>query len=217
MPYTTPATSTAGSTLTAAWLNTYVRDNTAVAQVCTSSTRPTGNALYEGVRIYETDTDRILYYNGSAWVIIGGTVVPTCRVYNSANISHTTSGTAQALTFNSERYDVSSMHSTSSNTGRITIPTNWAGKYSVGASVGFASNATGYRQISIRLNGTTDIVFHNTNAISGLVTRLSCSTIYEFAAGDYIEVFANQTSGGALDVLAQGNHTPEFYATWQSA
>jgi hypothetical protein len=33
--------------------------------VCTSTTRPT--APYEGQTIYETDTDKVLIYNGSAW------------------------------------------------------------------------------------------------------------------------------------------------------
>jgi hypothetical protein len=33
--------------------------------VCTSTTRPT--APYEGQVIYETDTDRVLVWNGSAW------------------------------------------------------------------------------------------------------------------------------------------------------
>ena len=33
--------------------------------VCTSSTRP--SAPYEGQMIYETDTDRVLVWNGSAW------------------------------------------------------------------------------------------------------------------------------------------------------
>lgn len=33
--------------------------------VCTSTTRP--SAPYEGQMIYETDTDRVLVYNGSAW------------------------------------------------------------------------------------------------------------------------------------------------------
>jgi len=37
--------------------------------VCTSSTRPTTN-LSEGFMIYETDTDKALIYNGSAWVEI---------------------------------------------------------------------------------------------------------------------------------------------------
>lgn len=37
--------------------------------VCTSSTRPT--TPYEGQVIYETDTDKTLVWNGSAWVVVG--------------------------------------------------------------------------------------------------------------------------------------------------
>ena len=36
--------------------------------VCTSTTRPT--APYEGQMIYETDTDKTLFWNGSAWANI---------------------------------------------------------------------------------------------------------------------------------------------------
>lgn len=36
--------------------------------VCTSSTRPT--APYEGQQIYETDTDKLLVWNGSAWLYL---------------------------------------------------------------------------------------------------------------------------------------------------
>jgi len=34
---------------------------------CTSTTRPTGSSLYEGLAIYETDTDRFLIWNGVNW------------------------------------------------------------------------------------------------------------------------------------------------------
>lgn len=40
--------------------------------VVSSSTRPTGSSLYEGRVIYETDTDRTLYYNGTTWVPLLG-------------------------------------------------------------------------------------------------------------------------------------------------
>ena len=38
--------------------------------VCTSSTRPA--SPYEGQAIFETDTDRMLIYNGTAWIVING-------------------------------------------------------------------------------------------------------------------------------------------------
>ena len=42
--------------------------------VCTSSTRPT--APYEGQMIYETDTNRVLVYDNTAWVMIADTDTP---------------------------------------------------------------------------------------------------------------------------------------------
>lgn len=63
-------TQTAGtSELLASDWNTYVKDNfndiKAGHIVCTSSTRPTG--VVEGVMIYETDTNKVLVYDGSTW------------------------------------------------------------------------------------------------------------------------------------------------------
>lgn len=136
---------------------------------------------------------------------------PSCRVYNSANISHATSGTEQSLTFNSERYDTDTMHSTATNTERITFTT--AGKYLVTGHVVWAANATGVRSIHIRANGTTPLASHEQAAHSG-ENSMSISTVYSFAAGDYVELRVNQTSGGALNVLVGGNRTPEFAAQW---
>ena len=53
------------ATLSSSDINSYLMQQ-AVIQ-CTSSTRPTPN---EGMTIYETDTDRVLVYNGTGWVIL---------------------------------------------------------------------------------------------------------------------------------------------------
>ena len=136
-----------------------------------------------------------------------------CRVYNSAaqSIPNTT---LTAITFDSERFDVGGCHSTSSNTSRITVPTNHGGKWVIGGSVEFASNVTGYRQCEIRLNGTTIIASQMAGAINGTVTRLSVAAEYALAAGDYVELMVAQTSGGALNVQSTGNLSPEFWAYW---
>lgn len=44
------------------------------AGVCTSTTRPA--TPYEGQMIYETDTNRVLVYDNTAWVMIADTDVP---------------------------------------------------------------------------------------------------------------------------------------------
>lgn len=43
-----------------------ILDQSVGTQVCTSTTRPTTN-LFQGKRIYETDTNNWLFYTGSAW------------------------------------------------------------------------------------------------------------------------------------------------------
>lgn len=139
---------------------------------------------------------------------------PSCRVYNSSNISHSSSGSYQYLTFNNERYDTDTMHSTSVNTGRITFTT--AGKYHVGATIEFASNATGVRGLVIRLNGTTLIASVTVSASSATQTNLTAGCDYQFSAADYVEVGAYQSSGGSLNVSAVGNTSPEFWAHWFS-
>ncbi|MDQ3155989.1 MAG: hypothetical protein M3Q98_04600 [Actinomycetota bacterium] len=139
---------------------------------------------------------------------------PKVRVYNSASISHVTSGTSQALTFNSERYDTDTMHSTSVNTGRITFTT--AGTYSLFANVEFASNATGYRALEIRLGGATIIASQVAQTNATQVTIMTIYTEYAFTAGQYVEIMVNQTSGAALNINAGANYSPEAGARWVS-
>jgi hypothetical protein len=144
---------------------------------------------------------------------------PTCHVYNSSTISHATSGAWQALTFNSERFDTDTMHSTSANTGRITFTT--AGKYDAGGNVEFAASAVaGVRGLRILLNGVTELAKILVPAVTtgSNVTTLSVRlpAPYQFAAGNYIELHAYQDTGGALNMTVVGNYAPSFGAIWRS-
>jgi len=132
------------------------------------------------------------------------------RVYNSATISHATSGANQTLTFNSERYDDADYHSTVSNTSRLTVPQ--PGRYLVGGCVAFAANATGVRALTLRVNNTSSFAIQNTIALTGgNATILQVEAVYELAAGDYVELLAYQDSGAALNLTAAGNYAPEFW------
>lgn len=55
----------AGETLTSSDVNTYLAKQAVI--VCTSGTRP--GAPVEGMCIYETDTDRLLSYDGTTWTL----------------------------------------------------------------------------------------------------------------------------------------------------
>lgn len=132
-----------------------------------------------------------------------------CKVYHSVNQS-LANNTNNALSFNSERFDTDNIHNTVSNTARLTC--NTAGNYLIGGSVAFAASAMGGRQINIFLNGVTTIALENTtNMGAGTPTLMSISTVHYLSAGDYVQLFAYQGSGSALNVLASSAYSPEFY------
>ena len=71
--------------------------------VCTSSTRPA--TPYEGQMIYETDTDKVLVWNGSAWVIPNSPAQnPTGLEYITTK-TFTTTATLDCTSVFSSTYD----------------------------------------------------------------------------------------------------------------
>jgi hypothetical protein len=97
---------------------------------------------------------------------IGGTDTPRARVFRSTNQSISDS-TATAITHDSERYDIGSLHSTSSNTSRLTVPAGGDGLWCVGGCAEFAANATGSRILDIWVNGSTNPLAAPEGCISG--------------------------------------------------
>lgn len=157
------------------------------------------------------DVLRILYNNEATLKQTETKEVPfgriRCRVYNTAAIVLTT-GVAKVLTFDSERWDTASIHSTSANTSRLTAPI--FGLYAGVGHVRFAASAVGIREISVSVNGATTIAIQDVPALAAGVTIMSIPFEYELAAGDYVELVAFQNSGGNLNVEVAANYSPEF-------
>lgn len=147
-----------------------------------------------------------------AWL---ATDSPACRAYHNTSQSITTSGTEQAVVLNSERFDNASVHSTSSNTDRMTVPTGGGGKYLFVASWSWTSSAAGnYRQARAKLNGTTVLARMSlqpsgTHGSEGVIT-----TSYALSAADYVSLYVVQDSGGALNLLSDPNFSPEVQLYW---
>lgn len=113
--------------------------------------------------------------------------VAGCRVTNSTTQSVGTSG--PTLTFDTETFDTDGFHSTSSNTGRMTIPSNMPsnGRYLVIASAYFQAS-TGDKQIWFRVNDTTNhrMTYWQVPGQEPVIDILTLSP------GDYVEVKAYQ-------------------------
>lgn len=104
--------------------------------------------------------------------------------------------TDTAVAFDAEDYDTDTMHSTSSNTSRLTMTT--AGKYLIICGGRFEANANGLRDSYIRKNGTTIIGPSYRQLGSTAAIFLNTSVIDTFAANDYVEFLLFQDSGGDL-------------------
>lgn len=140
---------------------------------------------------------------------------PSVRAYHTVSQS-IPNAAATALLFNSERWDTDSMHSTSSQTSRITF--NTAGVYVIGGCVAWDMNNpyVGLRSLRIRLNGTTDVLIddrYSGTSANGIQIHHSVETVWRVAAGDYVELVAYQSAGGGLSVLVSNASSPEFWAS----
>ncbi len=126
---------------------------------------------------------------------------PSCRANRTATQS-IADITLTAVSFTAaDSWDTDSIHSTVSNQSRLTVPSGLGGKYLIVASVPWANNSTGWRDLTIRANGSTGL--DSTRVGSGVANPYPISTIttiQQLAAGTYVEVVVWQNSGAALDV-----------------
>tara|TARA_R110002126_G_scaffold290733_1_gene448440 strand:- start:860 stop:1750 length:891 start_codon:yes stop_codon:yes gene_type:complete len=136
----------------------------------------------------------------------GGSFVG-CSVYDSNATQSIATGTDTVVTFNSEFFDTDGFHSTSSNTGRITIPSGKGGKYLFIAS-GFFVNLASGKEARFYKNGNQLLSYGWTSA-SG-VAGTSISAILDLVATDYIEFRVVQGSGGNADLYKSGGAAGEY-------
>lgn len=133
-----------------------------------------------------------------------------CQAYNSA-AQVIANSTSTPVTFDSESWDTSGIHSTSSNTSRFTVPSGMDGKWQFSWSAPFASGGSGQRIGWLRKNAAgagsdTDNVIGSIDVKAGssYVASLRGTTCVTLAAGDYIELFVYHDSGSSRNL---GNST----------
>lgn len=132
------------------------------------------------------------------------------RVYNSGTISVTTA-VVEFLTFDTQRFDTDSYHSTGTNPNRITVPSD--GKYSVGCSIN-ASATFGLETASLGVG-----IYHNRGATQSVIAnqslrvtsdiignRASCmESLWDCLAGDYFQVGVLSSTNAATVLAGSAN------------
>jgi hypothetical protein len=182
----------------------------------------TGNIRCGGANI-NTLPDEVLtfVYDGSVWWLTGRSAPPQTYVgavaFHNADQS-LSSGSETALALNSETKDSNAFHDPVTNNTRLTVPSGLGGVYYVAAYVpwatGFTSSAsTAPASATIRQNGTTRLAEDN-NPVNNNAGHNSIFAVRQpwwigdLVAGDYVEILAWHSDGGARSVGGRTGSDP---------
>jgi hypothetical protein len=134
---------------------------------------------------------------------------PRCAVWNSVGAA-TGVGAGAVIPYDTETDDNDSMHSTSSNTGRITF--NTAGRYELNIFNSLSANTLTTYNVQVRLNGASSLrtMQFGSPGGSGRQTCVSLSRV--FAASDYVEVLVQTNVANTME--ANGLYCTGLQATW---
>lgn len=156
---------------------------------------------------FNTNSDLIDTLLRAAGLATSG-LVPACRVTHSVAQS-LASGAATVLAFDTVRIDNDAIHDPAVNNSRLTCKT--AGDYLIFGTILWAVSAVGARYLFLRLNGATLLDDDELDSAGATANpSLRVGTVWRLAVNDYVELVAQQGSGGALSVLKNNAFTPEF-------
>jgi hypothetical protein len=145
-----------------------------------------------------------LVYDGTDFRL-SENAIGRARVYLTLNQT-IASGVYVPIPFEAEIFDVGGFHDNVTNNTRLTVPRS--GVYAVSAQYRFEQNATGTRESRIKLNGISDLTtkVHPNSGGTDPLTEMDY-VLMELTAGDYVELYLRQNSGGNLDVASGSNDT----------
>jgi len=171
--------------------------------------------VYEPVAITGTSPVVVTHTAGATSVSC-----PTCstgsppligaRVQRTAFAS-IANNTSSAIPFQATRWDTDTMWTVGSPS-RLTIHT--AGTYDLKYMGVWQISATGTRDFSLLVNGTTTIAYVHLLADNTYEPRVTLSTTWQFAVNDFVEVIAFQDSGFSQQLGTAGDYgAGKAYAT----
>jgi hypothetical protein len=104
--------------------------------------------------------------------------------------------TYTAINWSAENFDTNAFHDNSTNNTRMTIPSGKGGYYEISFQAILDGNTTGNRVVRLYKNGSyfrqSRVGTSGATPVSTILVNLS------LVAGDYIEIYVLQTSGGNL-------------------
>lgn len=138
----------------------------------------------------------------------GGTNTPAFLARLSSTTQSIADDTYTKIQFNTEVYDTASAYDNSSNY-RFTVPSGQGGKYYIYSAVRMASSSANLT-LNLRLNGS-NAGFSSLKAVSGELQTILLTYSKDLSAGDYLEVFMRQQSGGSLNASGDSNDQTTYF------
>ena len=169
--------------------------------VCTSTTRPT--APYEGQMIYETDTDYVRIWNGTAWKVISTTTPYSgqpLKIYsNQANLTQK----IYAAT-NDTIYDISTYTTNPFATSYLLVTVGVAYEYNAstdGITFAVSINGTDQFLFGDTTNATTynEFPYYRFRSINSYAASSSISNIRTYVKSSSGSVVCPRSTGGPLN------------------
>ena len=142
----------------------------------------------------------------------GGDNTPAFLARLSSTTQSIADDTYTKIQFNTEAYDTANAYDNSSNY-RFTVPAGQDGKYFVYSAVRMASS-TATLTLNLRLNGS-NAGFSSLKAVSGELQTITLMYSKALSAGDYLEIFLRQQSGGSLDASGDSNDTTTYFGAFK--
>lgn len=132
----------------------------------------------------------------------GSSAFVGARAKRTTNLAITTATFSPVTLPDAEDYDTNTIHDTSTNSDRLTIPTSQNGYWHFEGWVSFANSTAGtFRLIRLLKNGTSvaeqSVPFHTNVGVNGAV-----GATLSVVATDYVSLDCYQDTGGNLNVTA---------------
>ena len=172
-------------------LKKYVDRLTGVYNVAARGTSP-----LEGDRHYDPDTNREWRFDGTNWLLIGGSL-PRAKANRTA-VQLIPLTTSTAVLWTAEDYDTDLIHDNAVNPSRFTCPAGMGGVWRFSYCIQFAAAASGARNAYMQVNATGRRYGENL-VETALGWRVTGTADIILTAGQYVELIVF-VGGAALNV-----------------
>lgn len=157
--------------------------------ICTSASRPTGINLYPGAQIYETDTLRQMFWDGTAWVIMSEPVQvwnPTTYTQSGSKTMTTTRGWSQRNrgSFTAQARITNFQAGVANNVITMPTPFTLPNLYDIGGSFSWTDLGTAIYAGTIVPASTTTFGF----STDGVNNSFGITPLFAPAAGDVLHL-----------------------------